>query len=59
MRYDVDFAGYGWDDVPQYIIVEAVSRDEYVDPMGDLLAFPTEKEAWEFIDNLSEAEHNQ
>lgn len=58
-RYQVDYAGVGGDGVHQYIIVDAKSLDEYVDPHGDLLAFSTENEAWEHINNLSEKENNQ
>lgn len=57
-RYDVDYAGAGEDGVHQYIIVHAKSRDEYVDPHGDRLSFPTEDDAWEHINTLSEAENN-
>lgn len=58
MKYDVDYAGVGGDGAHQYIIVDAKMRDEYVDPHGDLLAFPTEEEAWGFIYNLNEADNN-
>ena len=57
-KYQVDYAGAGEDGVHQYIIVDAVTRDEYIDPHGDLLAFPTEDDAWEHINTLSEAENN-
>lgn len=57
-KYQVDYAGESCGE-HQYIIVDAKSRDEYVDPHGDLLAFPTEDDAWEFINNLSEKENNQ
>jgi len=59
MKYQVDCAGIGGNGVPQYIIVDAKTLDEYVDPMGDLLAFDTEDEAWEHINTLSEKENNQ
>jgi hypothetical protein len=58
-KYQVDYAGAGMDGVHQYIIVDRVTLDEYIDPVGDRLAFPTEADAWEHIDNLNEAGHNQ
>ena len=51
-KYQVDCAGIGGNGVPQYIIVDATTLDEYVDPMGDLLAFDTEDEAWEHINTI-------
>jgi len=58
-KYQVDYAGAGWDGTHQYIIVDAKTLDEYIDPLGDRLAFDTEADAWEHIDNLNEAENNQ
>ena len=58
LKYDVDYAGVGGDGIDQYIIVDAKSRDEYIDPYGDLLAFPTENAAWDHIQIITEGENN-
>lgn len=58
MKYQVDYAGVGGDGIDQFIIVDSISLDEYTDAMGDHLCFPTEAEAWEYIDNLNEKEYN-
>lgn len=59
VAWDVNYAGCGEDGVHQYIIVDAKTFDEYVDPQGDLLSFPTEEEAWEHINTLKETESSQ
>lgn len=56
MKYKVDYAGIGGDGIDQFIIVDAKTLDEYVDPHGDLLCFPNEDSAWEHIYNLNEKE---
>lgn len=56
LKYAVDYAGVGGDGIDQYIIVNAKSRDEYIDPHGDRLAFPTENDAWDHIQVITESE---